>query len=143
MLYSMDLTSNNIIYYILIVDDNEHDHFLLKKAINTVIPQTIIESLYNGSQALTFLNHCTSLPNLIFLDLNMPLLSGTEAIKVIRKNENLAKIPVIILTTNYSDSKKQEMLKLGASDFYTKPLNPKDLIQIVEVVMDKWLLTNV
>jgi CheY-like chemotaxis protein len=138
----MDLILNNITFYVLIVDDNEHDHFLLRKAINKVIPQTIIESLYNGSEALAFLDNCTSLPNLIFLDLNMPLLSGTEAIKVIRKNENLAKIPIIILTSNYSNSKKQEMFKLGANDFYTKPLNPKDLIKIVEAVTDKWLVTN-
>src|SRR5882724_7344423 len=115
----MDPNLNNIVFYILIIDDDDDDHFLLRKAINQVIPQAIVESLYDGSEALKFLENCTALPNLIFLDLNMPIVSGMNTIKIIKKNESLAKIPIIVLTTSTSETERQESLNLGASEFYS------------------------
>src|SRR5215207_5907573 len=99
----MDQNLNTIVLYILIIDDDVDDHFLLRKAINQVVPQAIVESLYDGSEALQFLENCTALPNLIFLDLNMPIVSGMNTIKLIRQNESLSKIPIAILTTSTRD----------------------------------------
>lgn len=136
----MDMSLNQVIYYILIVDDDKDDHFFLRKAINQVIPQAIVESLYDGMEALKFLGTCTALPNLIFLDLNMVLVSGIDTIKKIRNNENLEKVPIVVLTTSKSVTEKEETLKWGANDFFTKPDHPKDLVPIVEAVMEKFLL---
>jgi DNA-binding response OmpR family regulator len=135
----MNESLNQVTFYILIVDDDKDDHFFLRKAITKVVPQAIIESLYDGSEALSFLNTCTSLPNLIFLDMNMTRMSGKDTIKEIRANVNLEKVPVIILTTSKSPREKEESLKLGANDFYTKPDHPKDLILIIEAVSEKFL----
>lgn len=135
----MDTNSNNIIFYILIVDDSTDDQFFLKKAIKKIIPQAIVESLYDGSEALEYLEECTDLPNLIFLDLNMNKVSGQTTMKRIRKNETLQKVPVIILTTSKNDSERQTLLTLGANEFYTKPYNTRDLFLIVEEVRNKWL----
>ncbi len=136
----MNLALNSITFYILIVDDNESDHFFLRRAINKIVPQAIIESFYNGTEALNFLDTCTSMPSIIFMDLNMPRLTGIEAVKVIRKNESLAKTPVIILTSSASPSKRVEALNTGANDFYTKPLDPGGLFEIVENVANRWLV---
>jgi two-component system, response regulator len=131
---------NTICFYILIVDDDTDDHFFLRQAISNVVPQALIDSVYDGDEALDYLNSCTSMPNLIFLDLNMRKMSGRDTMKVIKANEMLKNVPVIILTTSHNEKEKKEMLSLGAAAFYTKPGHSKDLVGIVEDVSGKWLI---
>jgi CheY-like chemotaxis protein len=135
----MDLNLNNIIYYILIVDDDSDDHFFLRSAIERLIPQALIESVYDGEEALQYLQDCVAIPNLIFLDLNMAKISGRETIKVIKQNEKLNKVPVVVFTTSKSEEEKAEMFSLGAAGFYSKPNQLEDLLKIVEEVKYKWL----
>ena len=135
----MDLNLNSITYYILIVDDDSDDHYFLRTALNKVIPQAIVESVYDGEEALLYLNNCTFMPNVIFLDLNMAKISGRDTIKIIKQNEILSKVPVVIFTTSKNEEEKAEMLKLGASDFYSKPNQIDDLILVVEEVKEKYL----
>jgi len=135
----MDLNLNNIIYYILIVDDDSDDHYFLRTALNRVIPQALIESVFDGEEALEYLNNCTFMPNVIFLDLNMAKVSGRDTIKIIKQNEILCKVPVIVFTTSRNESEKAEMLALGASGFYSKPNQIEDLIALVEDVKNKYL----
>jgi CheY-like chemotaxis protein len=135
----MDLNLNNVIYYILIVDDDSDDHFFLRSAIERIIPQALIESVYDGEEALLYLHDCVAIPNVIFLDLNMAKISGRETIKVIKQNEKLNKVPIVIFTTSKSEEEKSEMFSLGASGFYSKPSQMEDLLEIVEEVKNKWL----
>ncbi len=135
----MNTDLNNVTFYILIVDDDTDDHFFLRKAINQVIPQAIVESVYDGDEALQYLNNCKAMPNLIFLDLNMSKLSGKETMKIIKENEHLRSVPVVILTTSRSDEEKKEMLAMGASGFYSKPHHTKNLVDIVEEIHEKFL----
>jgi len=125
--------------YILVVDDDHDDQFFLRRAISQVIPQAIVESLYDGNEAMAYLDKCAALPQLIFLDLNMLKLSGKVTMGLIRQNAYLNSVPVIILTTSKNESEREELLKLGASDFYTKPFNTNDLVHIVSEVSSKWL----
>jgi len=135
----MNTDLNNITFYILIVDDDTDDHFFLRKAINKIIPQAIVESVYDGDEALKYLNTCKAMPNLIFLDLNMRKLSGKETMKIIKSNENLKSVPVVVLTTSRSNDEKKEMLEMGAAGFYSKPHQTKNLLHIVEEVHEKFL----
>lgn len=135
----MDPILNNVFFYILVVDDDKDDQYFLRQAITDVIPQAIVESLYDGSEALTYLDKCTALPNLIFLDLNMAKLSGKSTISIIRKNESLSNVPVIILTTSKNEKERVELIGLGANEFYSKPDHPKELVKIVQEVKEKYL----
>lgn len=126
--------------YILVVDDDQDDQFFLRRAISQVIPQAIVESLFDGAEAMAYLEKCTTLPNLIFLDLNMVKLSGQVTMGLIRENLYLNNVPVVILTTSKNEEEKDELLKMGANDFYTKPVNNKDLLKIVSEVKEKWLV---
>ncbi len=130
----------NISNYILIVDDDADDHYILRRAINKVIPQVIIESVYDGSEAITYLKRCDCLPDLIFLDLNMPMLTGKETIKQIRANTTLKNVPIAVLSTTRSEAEQQECLALGANEFFSKPYFNKQLFEIIEQVRDKWLV---
>src|SRR5262245_22739477 len=135
----MNPNLNNVVFYILVVDDDQDDQYFIRRAINEVIPQAIVESLYDGSEALAYLEKCTSLPNLILLDLNMTRISGKHTMRIIRENEHLRKVPVVILTTSRNAGERAELLELGASGFYTKPHTSRDLLKIMTEVRDKWL----
>lgn len=135
----MNPNLNNVVFYVLVVDDDQDDQYFIRKAINKVIPQAIVESLYDGDEALSYLKRCNSLPNLIILDLNMARLSGKETMRIIRQNESLAHVPVVILTTTKNEAEKDELLKLGASAFYTKPPSARDLEGIITEMAGKWL----
>jgi CheY-like chemotaxis protein len=138
----MNTDLNNVTFYILIVDDDTDDHFFLRKAINKIIPQAIVESVYDGDEALQYLNTCKAMPNLIFLDLNMRKLSGRETMKIIRENENLRNVPVVVLTTSRNEKERKEMLAMGAVGFYSKPHQALDLVNIVSDVIQKFLVTG-
>ncbi len=135
----MEPNLNTIFYYILIVDDEKNDHFFIRRSIDHLIPQAIVESLYDGSEALEYLDHCSAMPNLIILDLKMRQISGSETVSIIRKNEALAKVPVVIFTNSNEHAEKEELLNLGADAFYTKPAEINELNLIIEEVRDRWL----
>ena len=135
----MNPNLNNVVFYILVVDDDQDDQYFIRRAINEVIPQAIVESLYDGSEALAYLEKCTALPNLILLDLNMAKISGKDTMRIIRQNESLSKVPVVVLTTSRNAGERDELLRMGASAFYTKPHSSSELLSIMREVKEKWL----
>jgi CheY-like chemotaxis protein len=131
---------------ILVVDDDKDDHTFLEMAIREVMPNAAIRSLYDGSEVKDFLlkknafeKEPEKLPDVIFLDLNMTKIGGRETTYLLKKDEDLRSIPVVILTTASNPGEKQELLRLGANDFYTKPVELSDLVRIVRSVSDRWL----
>ncbi len=139
----MSADLNEVIFYILIVDDDKDDLFFLNKAINLVLPKAIVDLVSDGDEVLEFLATCTSLPNVIFMDMKMPRMSGKDAIKRIRTNKNLSTVPIIVLSGGSSQMEKEELIKSGANYFYTKPTEPVNLIPIVQEVKEKWLLPSI
>ena len=135
----MNPNLNNVVFYILVVDDDHDDQYLIRKAITEEIPQAIVESLYDGSEALAYLEKCKSYPNLVILDLNMTKISGKDTMRIIRQNEALSKVPVVVLTTSRNKKEREELLALGASGFYTKPHNSAELSSIIRELKEKWL----
>lgn len=125
---------------VMIVDDDKDDHFFLSKAIRDVIGEVKVQSFYNGCELLEHLqNNNTIKPNIIFLDLNMPKMDGRTTTTLLKKDDNLSSIPVIIFTTSNSLIDRLELTDLGADDFFTKPISAKDLQKIVENVVNRWL----
>jgi CheY-like chemotaxis protein len=131
---------------ILIVDDDKDDHSILEMAIKEVITDARIANLYDGSEVKDFLlkknkvvNGQDKFPDIIFLDLNMTRIGGRETIYLLKKDEEMRNIPVIVLTTGSDEKEKDELLRLGASDFYTKPVDLSDLVDIVRKVQTEFL----
>ena len=135
----MDQNFNSVAHYILIVDDDPDDHYLLRRAITQHIPQAIVESLYDGAEALAYLQTCTSLPNLIFLDLNMVKISGKDTIRLIKANPILSKVPVVVLTTSRNSEERESLISMGAAAFYTKPHSSLELNTIVQETKRQFL----
>lgn len=113
---------------ILIVDDNITFVGALKELLTITGHDVMIA--YNGQSALELLSKTSQLPQLIILDLVMPVMNGFEFRQLQLEDKNLSKIPVILLTANNSFKDYKE--KLQAIEFLNKPVEAKDILYIVE-----------
>ncbi|WP_276166089.1 response regulator [Zobellia alginiliquefaciens] len=119
------------------IDDDEDDRMLFQEAIEELFPKLPLESYESGTSFLQRLsNDISNLPKLIFVDLNMPVVSGEECLKHIRKNTHFSQIPVVIYSTSSSREDHSKCLNLGANMFVTKSRSYEDLKkQLKEIVM--------
>jgi DNA-binding response OmpR family regulator len=112
------------------IDDDNDDLELFCEAVN-LIDQNIICIPSDNSEAVlhSLKRNDTLLPDLIFLDLNMPRVDGREFLSEIKKLSAYSHIPVIIFSTSYHKRDIDETKKLGASYFITKPSSMKELVE--------------
>jgi CheY-like chemotaxis protein len=105
---------------VLLIEDDEDDQLIFNDVISEMqgAPECIMAA--NGLEAITLLNTMQPLPCIIFLDLNMPYISGFECLEKIKRNDMLAKIPVVIFTTSDSPFDKQKAKDLKADYYLTK-----------------------
>lgn len=121
---------------VLIADDDPDDIEMFIEALQEIDNNIRCMSAGNGYDALQLLNVVnTPKPDIIFLDLNMPKLNGRQCLLKLKQQERLADIPVIIFTTSKLDDDNEEMRRLGAIDFITKPSRFSDLVQLLANLM--------
>ncbi len=124
---------------ILIIDDDLVDAMTIKRAFKDIDVTNRIDLVGNGEEALEFLrDEENEKPCLIFLDLNMPKMSGIELLRIIRKDENLNMIPVIILTTSKDEHDKIVSFKLGIAGYMVKPVDYMKFIDVIKTIKDYW-----
>lgn len=120
---------------ILFVDDDADDTFLFREVLAEIDSSLLFSSASNGEEALEKLAvQEIHLPQLIFMDLNMPRMNGRECLAAIKRSEKLKHIPVIIYTTSSYIKDKEEVLQNGAAFYITKPANYTDLKTILFAV---------
>jgi CheY-like chemotaxis protein len=110
--------------YILITlaDDDEDDRLFFTDAFDELKINTIVNTFKNGKELLIFLNNPESvLPNILFLDLNMPILNGIDCLKEIKKNERFNDIAIAIYSTSSSEEDIENTFVLGANIYIKKP----------------------
>lgn len=133
----MTIISRNIVFYITIVEKNKTDHSFLRSMIHRVLPQAIVESVYEEEEAIHYFNNCSVLPHLIFLDEDMLLLSGRDTLELIRRVEGLDKVPLIFLTGSHTLQTSETTS--GGSHFYSKPYQAQELRNIVSSLSSRWV----
>ena len=124
--------------YIIVADDDIDDHNLIREAVKECDRNNIVSSVYNGRQLMDLLlqkgfykHDFENLPNLIVLDVKMPIMSGIDALREIKQDPTLKRIPVFVLTETDNREMAAEALELGAEDYFTKPLSYDDLKQLI------------
>ena len=116
----------------LLVDDDADDIFLFREVLSGVAPEINLRTASNGQEALEVLSReINHLPDLIFLDLNMPRMDGKQCLTELKNIDRLKGIPVIIYTTSSHSRDVEETMQLGAISFITKPSHIKDLKAIL------------
>jgi CheY-like chemotaxis protein len=104
-----------------LIDDDSDDQEIFLSVMEEIGPSIRCFTAANGSEALRKLMTEEVKPDLIFVDLNMPLMNGTQFLAECTLLERFPKIPVIVLTTSSDKRTIEETLKLGAIDYITKP----------------------
>jgi DNA-binding NtrC family response regulator len=110
---------------ILVVDDDKTQRHTLKKLISKKLGYEILEA-ENGHECLSFLNKAETLPQLIILDLYMPVMDGMEVLEILYQQH--PDLPVIVLTSHSKVDNAVKAMKLGAVDFLQKPIKPERVI---------------
>ena len=128
----------NNVKIILIVDDDEDDRSLFIDAVKKIDASIKCVSACDGEEALKYLRAETSaIPDIIFLDLNMPRFNGKECLVAIKKIPHLQNIPVIIYSTTSRPEDVKETLSLGAAQFLTKPTYFENICKEVSSIFSK------
>lgn len=117
---------------ILIVDDSATSRKILRHLLEEE-NHTIVGEAKNGEQAISLFLQLN--PDIITMDINMPILDGISALKKIKELNKDVK--VIMVTTVGQRSKMLEAVKYGANEFITKPFNPSDIKTIIHTILTK------
>lgn len=123
---------------VFLIDDDEDDRLFFGIGLNEFDPT--IEILYDrdSETALRRLSgKMQPLPDIVFLDWNMPKLSGRQLLGAIRTNKRYNKVPVIIFTTSTSDQDRDEAKELGASLFLSKPSSLFELKKNLQEIFER------
>ena len=131
---------------ILMADDDADDRLLAKDALAECQLAGDLHFVENGEELLDYLHRrgkYTQLaesprPGLILLDLNMPKKDGREALREIKADPVLRKIPVVVLTTSKADTDIGRIYELGANSFISKPVSFESLVDVMKTIGRYW-----
>jgi len=130
---------------ILLVEDEPADAHLVRTAVKQCKLHCNLHHVRDGVEALEFLRRESGLygnapqPDLILLDLNMPRMNGHELLAVLKADEQLASIPVVVLTTSGVERDVEAAYRVGASGFITKPVDMEQFINAICQLGTYWL----
>ena len=133
---------------ILLVEDNQDDEELTLRALRKHKLANEVAVARDGVEALNYLftpvpgGDARPLPQLVLLDLNLPLLSGLEVLQRIRAHERTRRLPVVILTSSAEEQDLIDGYNLGANSYIRKPVNFNEFIEGVRQLGLYWLVLN-
>ena len=132
---------------ILIADDDADDRLLIADALDEARLSNPVDFVEDGVELMEFLTHSGKyehleddfLPGIILLDLNMPRKDGRTALKEIRENPRLRRIPIVVLTTSKSEEDILRTYDLGVNSFITKPVTFEKLVELAQLIGKYWI----
>jgi CheY-like chemotaxis protein len=120
---------------IVVVDDDQEDHMILKDYFESIDKTNCLRFFLNSRDLFDFLKTVkidSDLPQLIVLDLNMPILNGTQTLLALKQDSRLRHIPIIIYSTSENETEKRKCLSFGAVDYIVKPTSLEEGESIVK-----------
>jgi two-component system, response regulator len=132
---------------ILIAEDDEEDRMLIQEAFDESRLANDIRFVEDGEDLMDYLHQrgkfrapgSAPRPGLILLDLNMPRKDGREALKEIKADPSLRRIPIVALTTSKAEEDVYRTYDMGVNSFISKPVKFGDLTQVVRTLGSYWL----
>lgn len=140
------LNEGAVPFDILLVEDDQSDAHLVRAALKENRVLCNLHHVLDGVDALAFLRRQGDAwrdavrPDLILLDLNMPRMNGREFLEVIKADEELRTIPVVVLTTSDVERDVVASYKLGAAGYITKPVDMDQFIEAVRQLDNYWFV---
>lgn len=119
----------------MLADDDTDDALLFCEALCRIAATMQCYKVENGREVFDFLSqHQTNIPDIIFLDINMPIMNGWECLKRLKENSTYNNIPAIMYSTSSARKDVDMAYSLGAALFLRKPENFQELCQILQIV---------
>ena len=128
---------------ILLVEDDSVDAMTVKRAFSELKVTNELVRAINGEAALNYLReHLDKKPCVILLDLNMPKMNGIEFLKVMKADDELRPIPVVVLTTSKDDRDKMESFKACVAGYIVKPVDYRKFVEAMKILNLYWTLSE-
>ncbi len=132
---------------ILIADDDADDRLMAKEALEECRVANQIDFVEDGVELLDYLHgrgrhaarRALRRPGLIILDLNMPKMDGREALRAIKADPSLRRIPIVVMTTSKAEEDIYRTYDLGVNSFITKPVTFEGLVAVMRVLGSYWI----
>jgi CheY-like chemotaxis protein len=132
---------------ILVAEDNKYDRMILQQAFTELGLNVSLNFVDNGEEVLDFLHQRNAYatparsprPVLVLMDLNMPRMNGQEALRAIRQDETLLRLPVVVLSTSNNPSQIAQAYANGVNAFMTKPGPYGDFLDLLRKFGAFWL----
>jgi CheY-like chemotaxis protein len=135
---------------ILLAEDNPRDAEMTQRALRKINFANKVHWVKDGEAALDYLTRsgeyadrpASSNPKLVLLDIKMPKIDGIEVLRQIKSNENLKKIPVVVMTSSNEERDVIESYRLGVNSYIVKPVEFSAFAETVARAGLYWILTN-
>jgi CheY-like chemotaxis protein len=135
---------------ILVVEDDPYHYELIERSVRSLEKANVRYDLFwakDGEEALDFLFRRKDYvhaprPNLVLLDLRLPKKSGLEVLEVVKKDEKLRRIPVVVLTISTDEEDMVRAYDSGAAGFLQKPVPPEDFDRLLATVWEYWRIAK-
>ena len=137
-------------FVVLMAEDNEHDIVATKRAWKKHYIANPLYIVNDGEECLDFLRQkgkysdpgAAPRPGILLLDINMPKMDGLSVLKEIRKDEDLRRLPVIILTTSKAEEDRLKGYDLGVNAYVVKPVGFENFSEAVRTISLFWQLVE-
>lgn len=136
---------------ILLVEDNTDDILLTKRALERAHIANGLEVANDGIEALEYLRgegkyegrDTSDMPVVVLLDLKMPRMGGLEFLRIVREDESLKLLPIVVLTSSKEEQDVIESYSLGANSYIQKPVDFDQFVKAIQTLGLYWLVLNV
>lgn len=128
---------------ILLVEDDRVDAMTVTRALKEINVTNSLTHVENGEEALAYLRDDTQEnPCIILLDLNMPRMNGIEFLNIVKKDDAVKNIPVIVLTTSKDEGDRLESFNLSVAGYMVKPVDYLQFVEVMKTIQAYWSLSE-
>lgn len=128
---------------ILLVEDDQVDTMTVIRALKEIHVTNRLVHVENGEEAVSYLRDPESeKPCIILLDLNMPIMNGIEFLQVVKRDDHLKRIPVVVLTTSEEQQDKVNSFNMGVAGYMTKPVDYRQFVEVMRSIDAYWTISE-
>jgi len=128
---------------LLLVEDDLVDVMTVKRALRDLNVTNPLRVAHNGEEALAQLRlPGATPPGLILLDLNMPRMNGIEFLREIKRDGQLCRVPVVVLTTSKEEQDRVSSFSLSVAGYMVKPVDYRQFVEVIRTIQLYWTLSE-
>lgn len=128
---------------ILLVEDDQVDKMTVVRALKEIHVTNPLVHRENGEDAVNYLQDPASdKPCIILLDLNMPIMNGIEFLRTVKNDDQLKRIPVVVLTTSEEQQDKVNSFDLGVAGYMAKPVDYRQFVEVMRSIDAYWTISE-